>query len=88
MLLQFDEGMERLRQIDDPDTLFLVRVAITVLLTHESDFRTRPEPIDVVAFVDAMEIIFSKKDILEAAVEGRLDELRWWPDEDDAIPSE
>lgn len=85
MLLQYDKAGARMKQIEDPVVHDLVIVATTVLLTHESNFAARPEPIDLIAFIDAMEIVFSKKHILAAAVEGRLDELRWWPkdDEDD-----
>ena len=83
MLLQYNRLTERIKQVEDPDVRGLIRIATTVLVIPGNGFVNRPEPIDLIAFVDAMEIVFSKQHVLEAAVEGRLDDLRWWPEDDE-----
>ncbi|RVU42121.1 hypothetical protein EA187_17435 [Lujinxingia sediminis] len=82
MLLRWEESASRMQEIEDPDVVFLIKVVLTILSTHESGFYNRPEPIDVVALIDALEVLFSKKGVFEAYVDGRLDELRWWSDDD------
>lgn len=81
VLLSYDSFSDRLREIEDEEIKMLTKVATTILLV-EGDFLNRPEPIDMVAFIDAMEILFAKRHIIEAAAEHRLHELKWWPDDD------
>ncbi|RDV37661.1 hypothetical protein DV096_14250 [Bradymonadaceae bacterium TMQ3] len=82
MLLRWEEMASRMQEIEDPDVVFLIKVVLAILSTHEADFYNRPEPIDVVALIDVLEVLFSKKDVLGAYVDGRLGELRWWSDND------